>query len=173
MDDPRFDQSDADRLEFEAQAFAEAHHGRQQYGDVPYTAHLGRVREILGAFGYDGALGVAAWLHDTIEDTEATYEIIAATFGTVVATLVWAVTGEGDDREARNDSAYAKIRATPDAAILKLADRIANVEASSARPDKLGMYRDEWPGFSSALAGLGDERMWTRLRNALGLAPTP
>ena len=155
-------------IEITARRFAEERHANQRYGDAPYVEHLEHVRAILAGFGYGGAFGVAAWLHDTVEDTPTTREEIAALFGEEVAALVWAVTGIGVNRKARNLDAYAKIRAHPAAAVLKLADRIANVEASANRPDKLGMYQREFDSFREALVGLGDERMWARLNQVLG-----
>lgn len=154
-------------LEQEARAFAAEKHAAQRYGDRPYVVHLAAVRAVLAEFGYGEALAVAAWLHDVVEDTEATREDIAARFGDEVAQLVWAVTGVGPNRRARNASAYEKIRAYPRAAILKLADRTANAEASREAPDKLAMYRAEHPAFTRALEGTGDERMWARLAAAL------
>jgi (p)ppGpp synthase/HD superfamily hydrolase len=156
-------------LETRARSFAEAAHEGQRYGDAPYITHLVAVRAVLDDFGYGGALGVAAWLHDSIEDTGATKDEIATRFGEEVAELVWAVTGVGANRKERNASAYAKIRATPRAAILKLADRIANVEASRTVPSKLEMYRAEWRSFREHLGELGDDRMWSRLASALGV----
>jgi (p)ppGpp synthase/HD superfamily hydrolase len=158
----------AAEAEAKARRFAEERHAGQRYGEQPYSVHLAAVRAVLASFGYAGDLGVAAWLHDVVEDTATTREEIAVEFGAGVAALVWAVTGVGKSRKERNEAAYEKIRSHPPAAILKLADRIANVEASRQRPDKLRMYRREWPGFERALAGLGDERMWARLRAALG-----
>lgn len=154
-------------LEQEARAFAADRHAAQRYGDRPYVVHLEAVRAVLADFGHGEALAVAAWLHDVVEDTEATREDIAARFGDEVAQLVWAVTGVGHNRRTRIASAYEKIRAYPRAAILKLADRTANVEASREAPDKLAMYRSEHTGFARALAGLGDARMWARLAAAL------
>jgi (p)ppGpp synthase/HD superfamily hydrolase len=159
LDDPR---------EAKARRLAEERHAGQRYGDQPYTVHLTAVRAVLASFGHGGDLGVAAWLHDAVEDTATTREEIAVEFCAEVAALVWAVTGVGRSRKQRNASAYEKIRSHPPAAILKLADRIANAEASRDQPDKLRMYRSEQEGFEQALAGLGDERMWARLRAALG-----
>jgi guanosine-3',5'-bis(diphosphate) 3'-pyrophosphohydrolase len=164
------DRNDWPALEKDAQQFAEERHAAQRYGDQLYTVHLARVRAVLTDFGHGGPLGVAAWLHDMIEDTGTTREEISARFGENVAVLVYAVTGVGKNRAERNASAYMKIQGVPAAAILKLADRIANVEASQDRPDKLQMYRDEWPAFAKALDGLGDPRMWSRLKKALGVA---
>lgn len=149
-------------VEQEARRFAEERHGDQLYGDRPYTVHLEAVRAVLRDFGHDGAIAAAAWLHDVVEDTPTTREEVAERFGEEVASLVWAVTGVGRNRKERCASAYEKIRALPAAATLKLADRIANVEASLGSP-RIVMYRAEWPSFREALSGLGDERMWSRL----------
>ena len=155
-------------IEQAAYAFAEQHHANQQYANKPYTFHLEQVRAVLADFDYGGALGTAAWLHDTIEDTDVTREQVVELFGDEVASLVWAVTGEGATRAESNQSAYGIFRAYPQAATLKLADRIANVEASRTRPDKLQMYQREHAAFAAALHGLGDERMWERLTESLG-----
>jgi (p)ppGpp synthase/HD superfamily hydrolase len=159
--------------------FAEQAHAAQRYGaDAPYTVHLAAVRRVLADFGLAGDLAVAAWLHDSVEDTPTTREQVAALFGEPVAVLVWAVTGRGPNRKARNADAYAKIVAAgASAATLKLADRIANAEASRAdNPRLLAMYRDELPAFEGMLAAAGLDRpeMLARLRAAFeGAAPSP
>jgi (p)ppGpp synthase/HD superfamily hydrolase len=156
--------------EADARAFAIERHADQRYGDQPYVVHLAAVRAVLAEAGIAGAFGIAAWLHDVVEDTRTTQDEVAAKFGAEVAALVWAVTGVGDDRKARNLAAYAKMRALPAAVTLKLADRIANVEASvRSSPEMLAKYRAEWPAFSAALDGLGPDVLWQRLRTALGL----
>ncbi|MFO0590932.1 MAG: HD domain-containing protein [Polyangiaceae bacterium] len=171
MDRPR-DRMTAD-ITVRARQFATEKHASQRYGDKPYTVHLAAVREVLRGIGIedDDALAAAAWLHDVVEDTGTPREEVAARFGEHVASLVWAVTGVGSSRKERNADAYAKIRAFPEAATLKLADRIANVEASARAPDKLAMYRREHPGFEAALAGLGTPALWGRLRAALSVTP--
>lgn len=141
-------------------------HG-QRYGDQPYEVHLAAVRRVLLDFGYSGNLVIAAWGHDLIEDTDTAPHEIEAIAGPAVVALVWAVTGVGKNRRERWASVVPKIRATPFAVLLKLADRIANVEASTDAPDKLRMYQREQPRFEADLAGLGDARMWERLRAGL------
>ncbi|MGE3544876.1 MAG: HD domain-containing protein [Kofleriaceae bacterium] len=156
--------------EADARSFAIERHADQRYGTAPYEVHLAAVRAVLAEIGITGPLLSAAWLHDVIEDTATTKQEIVDRFGPVVAELVWAVTGVGADRKQRNHAVYAKLRAVPEAVTLKLADRIANVEASlGSSPEMLAKYRSEWPGFSEALAGLGDEALWNRLRRALGV----
>jgi (p)ppGpp synthase/HD superfamily hydrolase len=161
-----------DPREDEARAFAEIAHEGQKYGDHPYVVHLAQVRAVLADFGYAGSLGIAAWLHDVVEDTAVKRDEVAVRFGQEVGDLVWAVTGEGADRKERNATAYAKIRSLPAAVILKLADRIANVEASRDVPHKLALYRGEWGAFRKALGDLGDPRMWARLERAIGAGPS-
>lgn len=151
-----------------ARAFAVAAHGDQRYGSEPYVVHLSAVRQVLRDFGYDGELALAAWLHDTVEDTAVTVEQLEQEFGPRVAALVWAVTGIGENRKQRAASAYAKMRALPDAVTVKLADRIANSEASArGNPRLLAMYREELASFTDALGEHGDAAMWERLRRAL------
>ncbi len=80
--------------------------------------------------------------------------------------LVYAVTTEdGQNRAERNKKTYPKIRSTPNAVQLKLADRIANVEASlSNNPKKLKMYKEEYSEFQLALKTSGvAEPMWNHL----------
>jgi (p)ppGpp synthase/HD superfamily hydrolase len=155
-----------DEAETQARLFAVARHGAQLYGDKPYVVHLEAVRDLVVSTGH-GDLAVAAWLHDTLEDTATRKDDLVAGFGPRVAELVWAVTGVGISRADRNRDAYAKIRALPAACNLKLCDRIANVEAAGSAPAKLAMYRREMDGFAAALDGLGDPALWRRLQRAL------
>ncbi|MEZ4317637.1 MAG: HD domain-containing protein [Myxococcota bacterium] len=152
-----------------------AAHGEQRYGDRPYVVHLVKVVENLHRFGVaTPELEAAAWLHDTVEDTELTLDQVRAAFGDRVAELVHAVTTEsGADRHERNARTYPKLAATPGAVRLKLADRIANVEASwEARNRKLFMYHEEYPAFREALRDDSDHvtrAMWAHLDALLGV----
>src|SRR5690242_17475691 len=113
-----------------ARQFAIEAHGTQKYGREPYAYHLKAVSNVLGEFGFhDEILQSAAWLHDVLEDTQRTADDLnQAGFPATVVTYVEAVTAkDGPDRKERNRLAYKKIRRHPEATILKLADRIANV----------------------------------------------
>ena len=139
-------------------------------------AHLAAVRAVLYDFGFeeDSQHGVAAWLHDVIEDTKVLALTLQDNFGPDVTNLVWAVSGFGVTRAERSAVAYEKIRVHPPAVILKLADRIANVEnAAKTRPDLLEMYRKEHHDFGVALSDLcfhdtvvQVDAMWARLTKA-------
>src|ERR1044071_732346 len=72
-----------------AYVYAMKAHGKQfrASGD-PYFAHPLEVAAILTDLKLDVATIVTALLHDTIEDTLATYEDIKSTFGDEIAGLV-------------------------------------------------------------------------------------
>jgi hypothetical protein len=74
-----------------ARAFAATKHGSQlrKYSDEPYVAHLDSVVSILRSFGITApAVLAAAYLHDAVEDTEATIQDIYDSFGEQIAELV-------------------------------------------------------------------------------------
>lgn len=164
-----------------ARAFALKAHGNQKYGTEPYSVHLAAVRQVLADFGITNPfLLQAAWLHDTIEDTGTSRAEVVEAFGERVASLVWAVSGFGPNRRARNLDAYDKIQnfGNPWAAALKLADRIANAEASKKnKPDLWKMYREEQRAFVYVLVNsklaytkVGDAMRY-RLEAALDIEP--
>lgn len=55
---------------------------------IPYITHPIESMNILLANGFDETIQIAALLHDTIEDTETTYEEIRNLFGSEVADVV-------------------------------------------------------------------------------------
>lgn len=140
-----------------AREVATSAHSGQRYGaGADYTVHLAAVESVLRRFGVeDEELLAAGWLHDTIEDTSLRRDLIAEWFGLRVLAVVSAVTDEpGQNRHERHEKTYPKTRAAgPDAISVKLADRIANIEASLAElgGGKLDMYRKEQADFRHAL----------------------
>ncbi len=164
----------------QAIAFAEKMHGDQKYGPHKYIVHLENVAQIVKIFSADWNedLIIAAYLHDTIEDTPASYSDIKKVFGENVAELVYAVTDElGRNRKERHAKTYPKIAALPMAITLKLADRISNVAYSVAdRESRFAMYLGEHKGFSEAFKKDNtNQKMWEHLEKlfeqgvALGL----
>ena len=155
-----------------AKEFAIAQHGTQKYGEHPYLYHLDRVSQVLSEFGYaeDEAIAAAGWLHDTLEDTETTYEVLMSEFGKETADIVFAVTNElGTNRELRLRKTALKIAANKKALIVKLADRIANTEASLETNSKLyNMYSKEFLLFKELLYTDDADLlpMWNRLIKA-------
>lgn len=155
----------------EAEAFAVRAHAAQKYGDGPYEIHLRHAVRVLEEEGLSQSpvLQAATWLHDTVEDTNTSLEEIDIRFGAEVKDIVWRVTDEpGANRKERKLKTYPKIQGHRGATIVKLCDRIANVEASKTNPSKLDMYLKEYPDFRTHLfiPGLADA-LWARLDRAL------
>ncbi len=73
-----------------ALAFALAAHGAQtrKGTQIPYVSHLLQVSGLVFEYGGDAAQASAALLHDVVEDTGATLELVAAEFGAEVAAIV-------------------------------------------------------------------------------------
>lgn len=174
-DEPRLKTSERLR---KAIAFAIEAHGVQKYGKEPYATHLHQVAETLHRFyknvadlsnrlniGQDEFL-CAAWLHDTIEDTGTTREQIEKEFGANVANLVWAVTNEsGATTEEKAKTTYRKIGSVSGATLLKLADRIANLETCirQANGKMKKKYRSLFPLMKEFMRSDEGPDMWAYL----------
>ncbi len=136
----------------EAFAFAKACHGDQlrPTGD-PYERHLLEAVEVLaeGAGVLDRDVLVAALLHDVVEDTACTLAEVRERFGPAVAELVDWVTKTDPpdgDREAARLAYLRRLAGAPRKAVLvKLADRLSNVQRLDRhpRPDKRRSYYRE------------------------------
>ncbi len=156
---------------FDPRSFAVQAHGDQRYGDHPYEVHLDHVQRVLReeGFGNDAILTAAAWFHDVAEDTSVSLEEIENAFGREVRDIVHRVSDEpGTSRKERKAKTYPKIRGHRGATVVKLCDRIANVEASAKVARKLEMYRTEYPEFKNELfvPGIADH-LWSRLDRLL------
>lgn len=136
--------------------YAAAAHRGQTYGGVPYTEHLRATVDNV-VFAYNSAqypttlpnrLGsiLTAILHDVVEDTSVTIEDIQNSFGPDVRDAVDGVTDEyweNSTRAARKAATYGKTARNPTSRIVKLADRLANVQSGG----KVDMYRKEHADF--------------------------
>ena len=132
-----------------------AHIGQKIPGtDVSYIVHISNVcMEVIAALTKD-ASGVdenvcmqGALLHDTIEDTAVTFEELAKIFGEDVAKVVQALTkNEALPKSERMlDSLNRIIVAGKEAAIIKIADRIVNLQPPPQHwpKEKIIAYRKE------------------------------
>ena len=142
-----YDPSADEDLINRAYVFAMKAHGAQKRasGD-PYFSHPLEVAGILTDFKLDTDTIVTALLHDTIEDTEATYETIEETFGKSVARLVDGVTKltriEFQSDQAKQAENFRKfvLAMSEDIRVLlvKLSDRLHNMRTLRyiKRPEK-------------------------------------
>ncbi len=73
--------------------YAKGHHeGQLRKDGSPYITHPLEVAHLVAELGLDADSVIAALLHDTIEDTDATHEEVAKRFSETVADLVEGVT---------------------------------------------------------------------------------
>lgn len=134
---------------------AKAHEG-QKYNGFPYTYHLQHVELIALRFGHDmSSIQQACYLHDILEDTKTTSkDLLSAGIAPDVIDIVERVTdGPGKNRKERKADMYPRCAANPWARIVKLCDRIANVEEAvkGAHADHLQMYLKEHDTFKQFL----------------------
>jgi guanosine-3',5'-bis(diphosphate) 3'-pyrophosphohydrolase len=162
-------------LEDQARTFALEAHGSQRYGTEPYEVHLRAVRDILKASITSEELLTAAWLHDVLEDTSTTYTALEDVFGNRIADWVWRVTKVDGFPTRREENAYCygKLHDSAPGRTLKLADRIANIEASNStllrNEKKLEMYIAEDPLFVQHVMRRDvDDALIARYRLAMG-----
>jgi len=118
-----------------AELAARRHNGmaRKGRGDEPYINHLAEVANLLARVtdGADAELVAAGWLHDLIEDTETRREELAEKFSPRVASLVVEVTDDMSlpKPERRQRQITDAPHKSPDAKLIKIADKVSNIGA--------------------------------------------
>lgn len=145
---------------------AHADQVRKYTGD-PYIVHPAEVAEIVSGVTDDEEVIAAAWLHDTVEDTDATLEMVEAEFGARVAMFVEMLTdvsvpGDGN-RKARKaiDVAHTS-KACAEAQTIKLADLISNTSSIVQYDPQFAVIYLEEKRRLLAVLGDGDTRLFTR-----------
>ena len=117
-----------------------AHKNQKRHSGDPYSNHPIAVANILTELKLDSATITTGLLHDTIEDTQATYETIQNEFGQEVADLVDGVTKISvfENQAASNSKAenFRKLilATSKDIRVLlvKIADRLHNMRTIDA-----------------------------------------
>ena len=149
-----------------AREFAIQAHGNQRYGEARYAVHLDAVVAHLRRYGETAQ--VIGYLHDVVEDTDVSYDVVREQFGSFVADCVSIVTDEpGANRKERKARTYRKMSLVEGelelALVVKAADRLANLQACAAdgHERRRRMYADEHAVFHAAAfrSGLCDE-LW-------------
>lgn len=122
-----------------------AHEGQFRSSGEPYITHPLAVARILAEMRMDHETLSAALLHDVIEDTEVSYETLAAQFGKNIADLVEGVSKLDklkfrDKKEAQAENFRKMMMAMVQdirVILIKLTDRTHNMRTLGAlRPDK-------------------------------------
>lgn len=116
-----------------AKTFAfKKHEGQSCDEGSPYIFHPFQVAQIVSLITSNKNVVAAAYLHDTVEDTNTTYEELVKEFNKEVADLVMEMTHEGKKDEI---GFYFPRLKTRDGILIKFADRISNLSRMGSWDD--------------------------------------
>ena len=152
----------------------DAHQNQKREEGVPYIIHPVAVANILTELKLDSATITTGLLHDTIEDTNVTYETVKKEFGEEVANLVDGVTKlSALENKASEDSKAENFRklilaTSKDIRVLlvKLADRLHNMRTINFIKDKEKIKRKAKETME-IYAPLADRMGMNRIRDEL------
>ena len=152
----------------------EAHQNQKRDEGVPYIIHPVAVAKILTDLKLDSATITTGLLHDTIEDTNVTYDTVKKEFGEEVANLVEGVTKiSALEDKASSDSKAENFRklilaTSKDIRVLlvKLADRLHNMRTIQFVKDKDKIVRKAKETME-IYAPLADRMGMNRIRDEL------
>ncbi|MDD4839145.1 MAG: bifunctional (p)ppGpp synthetase/guanosine-3',5'-bis(diphosphate) 3'-pyrophosphohydrolase [Clostridia bacterium] len=125
-----------------------AHEGQKRNSGEDYFTHPCAVVEILTDFGFDAVTATAAFLHDVLEDTVVTPEMIEAEFGHEILEVVEGVTKldklkflSREDAQAENfRKMFFAMAKDMRVIIIKLADRLHNMRSLGFQPVEKQQY---------------------------------
>ncbi len=154
--------TNAERIERAYEFGLQMHEGQFRHSGEPYFSHPVAVAAILTEQRLDDATIITALLHDTIEDTKASYGKVSELFGDEVAKLVDGVTKltnlQLSSRETKQAENFRKLfmAMSKDLRVIlvKLADRLHNMRTIKAmRPEKQVQKARETMDIYAPLAG--------------------
>jgi (p)ppGpp synthase/HD superfamily hydrolase len=130
----------------------------EMYGDLKYIVHCFNVENMaikfLLKYPRIEAIRLACLGHDLIEDTDITIDELRKYISGDIIDLIERVSDkEGKNRRERHLNTYCYIREKEEAVLVKLCDRLSNLEESlkSKNENKKSMYKKEFNTFKSAL----------------------
>lgn len=118
-----------------------AHSGATRKGStIPYILHPLEAAAIVSRLTDDQELMIAAILHDTIEDTDTSYDDIKQNFGQRIADLV---NGESEDksktwRERKAHTVQTLKNAPLDVKIITMGDKLSNIRSIAKDYGEIG-----------------------------------
>jgi guanosine-3',5'-bis(diphosphate) 3'-pyrophosphohydrolase len=139
----RHPEADAASIHHAARMAAAAHEGQYRKSGEPYVTHPIAVAGIVAELGLDAPSVAAALLHDAVEDTGLTLEVLDAELGPVVAAIVDGVTKldrlQFDSKEQQQAATIRKMLLAMASdwrvLLIKLADRLHNMRTLAVMPE--------------------------------------
>lgn len=145
---------------------------RRKYSLEPYDVHLKDVAGIVASVSDDQEMIAAAWLHDVVEDTPASFIDIEREFGHAVAELVGELTDVSRPSDGNRATRKAIDRArlagvSTRAKTIKLADLLDNCrDVCGHDPEFARVYLTEMAALLEILTD-GDQTLYRRATNML------
>lgn len=160
-----------DEIERKAMIFAHIKHSevnqKRKYSGKPYIIHPHAVAELVLSVPHTSAMLSAAWLHDTVEDTNTTQTEIDREFEEPIPKYVEMLTDiskpEDGNRKVRKEKDRQHLKkAVPKAKTVKLADLIHNSKSIKKEdPGFARVYLREMRALLEVLKE-GDQTLWKR-----------
>lgn len=128
--------------------YAKKYHGTQkrETGE-PYYSHPLEVAYMVSDYLFRTDIIVASILHDTIEDTDLTFEMIQTEFGSLVANQVVDLSRVKEDGNKISSAEMVKslwLQKKYDVLLVKLFDRLHNIQTISVKsPEKIHKIVEE------------------------------
>jgi (p)ppGpp synthase/HD superfamily hydrolase len=160
-----------------ARIFATAAHAAvgqlRKYTNEPYIVHPAEVAEIVASVGGTNDMLAAAWLHDVVEDTGVTLEVIRQEFGDDVAELVGWLTDvsrpeDGNRAQRKAVDREHTARAPAAAQTVKLADLISNSRSIMKYDAKFAETYLAEKRLLLAVMNRGDSRLMAEAKKYIG-----
>ncbi|GLQ35050.1 guanosine-3',5'-bis(diphosphate) 3'-pyrophosphohydrolase [Amylibacter marinus] len=119
------------------------HEGQKRHSGEPYFTHPVAVADIMAEQKLDDATIVTALLHDTVEDTKLTHQMLAAEFGEEISQLVDGVTKltnlELSSKQTKQAENFRKLLLAMSkdlrVILVKLGDRLHNMRTIKHMPE--------------------------------------
>ncbi|RKZ10846.1 hypothetical protein DRQ25_01690 [Candidatus Fermentibacteria bacterium] len=126
-----------------------AHTGQERkFTGNPYITHPEGVAKILTRYVSDAKMIAAAYLHDTVEDTDTTIDELEVLFGTTVAELVGELTSSKDYKAqglTKKEYMASEFNGmSPKAFTIKLCDRLHNILDTIRKETSLSFIKWYW-----------------------------
>lgn len=130
----------------DAIAFAAGKHRDERRKDAQASPYINHPLQVADALASEGGVSdlktlIAAVLHDTVEDTDTTFEELVERFGKKVASIVKEVTDEKllSKEQRKHEQVVRAPQLSKCAARVRLADKVCNLRDMAIHPPQ------DWP----------------------------
>lgn len=164
-----------------AKIFATAAHAavgqKRKYSGDDYIIHPQRVAAIVEKHGGTDEMIAAAWLHDTVEDTDVTPELIKETFGDEIASIVEGLTdvslpSDGNRATRKSIDRMHSAGASTESQFVKCADIIDNSwDIAEHDPSFAKVYKSEVTLLLHAMTKVKHTEIWEQAMQSVELMP--